>query len=152
MYDVAYPCWNTDLIPIQDARAANLALGVGQEERFFNKLEDDVSRIIQQEKRREQYANSQGQEVNTSTEHEPVGRPVLSGLSEREQISKACSTVKGEFRLHLKFQVCVLHFVDRLTFYHVVKVPIADLIICYLSVQETYWEREWLIGDMGEDE
>lgn len=63
-----------DLIPIQDTRAANLALGVGQEERFFNKLEDDVSRIIQQEKRREQYTNSQGQEVNTSTEHEPVGR------------------------------------------------------------------------------
>ncbi|KAG8011960.1 G kinase-anchoring protein 1 [Nibea albiflora] len=58
----------------QDARAANLALGVGQEERFFNKLEDDVSRIIQQEKRREQYTNSQGQEVNTSTEHEPDPR------------------------------------------------------------------------------
>uniref|UniRef100_A0A3B4WIV7 G kinase anchoring protein 1 n=1 Tax=Seriola lalandi dorsalis TaxID=1841481 RepID=A0A3B4WIV7_SERLL len=46
----------------------------GSEERFFNKLEDDVSRIIQQEKRREQYANSQGQEVNTSTEHEPDPR------------------------------------------------------------------------------
>ncbi|KAM9360404.1 G kinase-anchoring protein 1 [Symphorus nematophorus] len=58
----------------EDTRAANLALGVGQEERFFNKLEDDVSRIIQQEKRREQYANSQGQEVNTSTEHEPDPR------------------------------------------------------------------------------
>ncbi|XP_018524259.2 G kinase-anchoring protein 1 isoform X1 [Lates calcarifer] len=58
----------------EDARAANLALGIGQEERFFNKLEDDVSRIIQREKRREQYANSQGQEVNTSTEHEPDPR------------------------------------------------------------------------------
>ncbi|KAG7223456.1 hypothetical protein INR49_015560 [Caranx melampygus] len=58
----------------EDARAANLALGIGQEERFFNKLEDDVCRIIQQEKRREQYANSQGQEVNTSTEHEPDPR------------------------------------------------------------------------------
>ncbi|KAM3611835.1 uncharacterized protein V6R79_024689 [Siganus canaliculatus] len=54
----------------EDARAANLALGVEQEERFFNKLEDDVSRIIQQEKRREQYSYSLGQEVNTSTEHE----------------------------------------------------------------------------------
>ena len=64
--------WNTDFIPIQDAKAANLALGNGQDERFFNKLEDDVSRIIQQEKRREQYTSSQGQEVNTSTEHEPV--------------------------------------------------------------------------------
>ncbi|XP_074525372.1 G kinase-anchoring protein 1 [Halichoeres trimaculatus] len=55
----------------EDARAV---LGVGQEERFFNKLEDDVSRIMQQEKRREQYATSQGQEVNTSTEHEPDPR------------------------------------------------------------------------------
>lgn len=58
----------------EDARAANPALGIGQEERFFNKLEDDVSRIIQREKRREQYSNSQGQEVNTSTEHEPDPR------------------------------------------------------------------------------
>ncbi|XP_073323384.1 G kinase-anchoring protein 1 isoform X2 [Pagrus major] len=58
----------------EDARSANLALGLGQDERFFNKLEDDVTRIIQQEKRREQYANSQGQEVNTSTEHEPDPR------------------------------------------------------------------------------
>lgn len=74
MYLVEFTRCNADLIPIQDARAANLALGVGQEERFFNKLEDDVSRIIQQEKRREQYTNSQGQEVNTSTEHEPVSR------------------------------------------------------------------------------
>ncbi|XP_062240738.1 G kinase-anchoring protein 1 [Platichthys flesus] len=58
----------------EDTKAANLALGNGQDERFFNKLEDDVSRIIQQEKRREQYTSSQGQEVNTSTEHEPDPR------------------------------------------------------------------------------
>lgn len=58
----------------EDARAANPALGIGQEERFFNKLEDEVSRTIQREKRREQYSNSQGQEVNTSTEHEPDPR------------------------------------------------------------------------------
>ncbi|XP_069555565.1 G kinase-anchoring protein 1 isoform X2 [Brachyistius frenatus] len=58
----------------EDARAASAAPGVGQEERFFNKLEDDVSRIIQREKRREQYTNSQGQEINTSTEHEPDPR------------------------------------------------------------------------------
>ena len=70
MYDVASSLLKN--IPIQDTRAANPALGIGQEERFFNKLEDDVSRIIQREKRREQYSNSQGQEVNTSTEHEPV--------------------------------------------------------------------------------
>uniref|UniRef100_A0A8C6NY58 G kinase anchoring protein 1 n=1 Tax=Nothobranchius furzeri TaxID=105023 RepID=A0A8C6NY58_NOTFU len=58
----------------QDPGVANVALGTGQEERFFNKLEDDVSRIIQREKRREQYVNSQGQEINTSTEHEPDPR------------------------------------------------------------------------------
>ncbi|XP_017269147.1 G kinase-anchoring protein 1 [Kryptolebias marmoratus] len=58
----------------EDSRVSNPALRTGQEERFFNKLEDDVSRIIQREKRREQYANSQGQEVNTSTEHEPDPR------------------------------------------------------------------------------
>lgn len=72
MYDLVSSCCNTDLIHTQDTRVANPALGVGQEDRFFNKLEDDVSRIIQQEKRREQYANSHGHEVNTSTEHEPV--------------------------------------------------------------------------------
>ncbi|XP_068460480.1 G kinase-anchoring protein 1 [Clinocottus analis] len=58
----------------EDARVANLALGTGQEERFFNKLEDDVTRIVQQEKRREQYTNSHGQEVITTTEHEPDPR------------------------------------------------------------------------------
>lgn len=58
----------------QDSRVSNPALRTGQEERFFNKLEDDVSRIIQREKRREQYTNSQGQEVNTSSEHEPVSQ------------------------------------------------------------------------------
>ena len=73
MYDEAYPFWNTDLTPIQDGRVANVALRIGQEERFFNKLEDDVTRIVQQEKRREQYTNSHGQEV-VSIEHERVSR------------------------------------------------------------------------------
>ncbi|KAF7668113.1 hypothetical protein LDENG_00029310 [Lucifuga dentata] len=58
----------------EEARVANIALGTGQEDRFFNKLEDDVSRIIQRERRREQYSNNQGQEVSTSTEHEPDPR------------------------------------------------------------------------------
>lgn len=95
MYDVAFSCCNTDhtdLIPTQDARAANLALGVGQEERFFNKLEDDVSRIIQQEKRREQYANSHGHEVNTSTEHEPVSRPIEIHIHEQTICPAVCYT------------------------------------------------------------
>ncbi|KAJ8285425.1 hypothetical protein GJAV_G00026660 [Gymnothorax javanicus] len=41
------------------------------DDRFFNKLEDDVSKIVLREKRREQYSNSSGLEVSTSTEHEP---------------------------------------------------------------------------------
>ncbi|XP_064153151.1 G kinase-anchoring protein 1 [Anguilla rostrata] len=40
-------------------------------DRFFNKLEDDVSKIVLREKRREQFSNSSGLEVTTSTEHEP---------------------------------------------------------------------------------
>ncbi|XP_070689969.1 G kinase-anchoring protein 1 [Pempheris klunzingeri] len=80
----------------EDTRAANLALGAGQEERFFNKLEDDVSRIIQQEKRREQYANSQGQEVNTSTEHEldPRAEQLKYDLEKKDQeIDKLKKTI-----------------------------------------------------------
>ncbi|XP_072537182.1 G kinase-anchoring protein 1 isoform X2 [Salminus brasiliensis] len=41
-----------------------------REERFFNQLEDDVSRIVQRDKRREQYSSSAGHEVNTSSEQE----------------------------------------------------------------------------------
>ncbi|XP_019722641.1 G kinase-anchoring protein 1 isoform X2 [Hippocampus comes] len=52
--------------------AANSALGLGQEERFFNKLEDDVSRIIQREKKRKQYNGRH--EGDASTEHEPDPR------------------------------------------------------------------------------
>ncbi|XP_046727979.1 G kinase-anchoring protein 1 isoform X2 [Silurus meridionalis] len=40
------------------------------EKRFFNQLEDDVNRIVQRDKRREQYSCSTGQEVNTSSEQE----------------------------------------------------------------------------------
>ncbi|XP_066499229.1 G kinase-anchoring protein 1 isoform X2 [Hoplias malabaricus] len=40
------------------------------EEKFFNQLEDDVSRIMQRDKRREQYSTSAGHEVNTSSEQE----------------------------------------------------------------------------------
>ncbi|XP_036383429.1 G kinase-anchoring protein 1 [Megalops cyprinoides] len=41
------------------------------DDRFFNKLEDDVSRIVLREKRREQFSSSSGMEVATSAEHEP---------------------------------------------------------------------------------
>lgn len=81
MYDVATGTLTDS--SSQDARVANLALGVGQEERFFNKLEDDVTRIIQQEKRREQYTNSHGQEVTSTTEHEPVSRRTRSCTQEQ---------------------------------------------------------------------
>uniref|UniRef100_M4AKV6 G kinase anchoring protein 1 n=2 Tax=Xiphophorus maculatus TaxID=8083 RepID=M4AKV6_XIPMA len=58
----------------EDTRGTNLAPGNRPEERFFNKVEDDMSRIIQREKRLEQFVSSPGQEVNTSTEHEPDPR------------------------------------------------------------------------------
>ncbi|XP_061527828.1 G kinase-anchoring protein 1 [Phycodurus eques] len=51
---------------------SNSAVGPGQEERFFNKLEDDVNRIIQREKRREQYSSKQ--DGNTSAERKPDPR------------------------------------------------------------------------------
>lgn len=59
----------------EESKTAN-GVGPRQDERFFNKLEDDVSRIVQQEKRREQFVlvSGQEQEVNTSTEHEPDPR------------------------------------------------------------------------------
>lgn len=77
-----------NLIPFQDARTSNIVLGVAQDERFFNKLEDDVSRIILQEKRREQYANSHSHEVNTSTEHE-----LVRYLVKMDQILCLCSSL-----------------------------------------------------------
>ncbi|KAL0979757.1 hypothetical protein UPYG_G00189240 [Umbra pygmaea] len=49
-------------------------LSTPPEDRFFNKLEDDVSKIVQREKRRDQFSNSTGLEVTTSTEHEPDPR------------------------------------------------------------------------------
>ncbi|KAA0713679.1 G kinase-anchoring protein 1 [Triplophysa tibetana] len=40
------------------------------DDKFFNRLENDVSRIVQRDKRIEQYSNSAGHEVNTSSEQE----------------------------------------------------------------------------------
>ncbi len=42
------------------------------DDKFFNQLEDDVSQIVQRDKRREQFSNSTGHEVNTSSEQEQV--------------------------------------------------------------------------------
>ncbi|XP_008334897.1 G kinase-anchoring protein 1 [Cynoglossus semilaevis] len=88
----------------EDDRAANQALEPNQDERFFNKLEDDVSRIIQQEKRREQFVNSQGQEVNTSTEHEqdPRAEQLKYELEKKDQeiekLKKTISLWEGKYK------------------------------------------------------
>lgn len=88
----------------EDARVANVALGVGQEERFFNKLEDDVTRIIQQEKRREQYTNNHGQEVITSTEPEPDPRAeqlkyeLEKKVQEIDKLKKNISQWEGKYK------------------------------------------------------
>uniref|UniRef100_A0A3B4APD3 G kinase anchoring protein 1 n=1 Tax=Periophthalmus magnuspinnatus TaxID=409849 RepID=A0A3B4APD3_9GOBI len=58
----------------QESRTANNVTGPRPEERFFNKLEDDVTRIIQQERRRDQFTSNQEQEVTSPTEHEPDPR------------------------------------------------------------------------------
>lgn len=47
------------------------------DDRFFNKLEDDVSKIVLREKRREQFSNSGSMEVTTSVEYEPVRVPIF---------------------------------------------------------------------------
>ncbi|XP_075875712.1 G kinase-anchoring protein 1 [Nelusetta ayraudi] len=88
----------------EDARTANVALGAGQEERFFNKLEDDVSRIIQQEKRREQYTNSHSHEVITSAEHEvdPRAEQLKYELEKKDQeiekLKKTISQWEGKYK------------------------------------------------------
>ncbi|XP_051525551.1 G kinase-anchoring protein 1 [Myxocyprinus asiaticus] len=51
----------------EELKPVNPAL---RDDRFFNQLEDDVSRIVQRDKRREQYSNSASHEVNTSSEQE----------------------------------------------------------------------------------
>uniref|UniRef100_A0A8C1YVT3 G kinase anchoring protein 1 n=1 Tax=Cyprinus carpio TaxID=7962 RepID=A0A8C1YVT3_CYPCA len=50
-----------------DREPVNPAL---RDDKFFNQLEDDVSQIVQRDKRREQYSNSASHEVNTSSEQE----------------------------------------------------------------------------------
>ncbi|XP_054895828.1 G kinase-anchoring protein 1 isoform X1 [Poeciliopsis prolifica] len=88
----------------EETRGINLAPGIGQEERFFNKVEDDVSRIIQREKRFEQFANSPGQEVNTSTEHEPDPRAeqLKYELEKKDQevqkLKKTISEWEGKYK------------------------------------------------------
>ncbi|XP_029018419.1 G kinase-anchoring protein 1 [Betta splendens] len=79
----------------EDTRVVNPALGIGQEERFFNRLEDDVTRIIQREKRREQFANCPGQEGNNSTdEPDPRAEQLKYELEKKdEEIDKLKKTI-----------------------------------------------------------
>ncbi|XP_067087662.1 G kinase-anchoring protein 1 [Osmerus mordax] len=74
------------------------------EDRFFNKLEDDVIKIVQQEKRREQFSTSGGQEVTTSTEHEPDPRAeqLKYNLEKKDQeiekLKKIISQWEGKYK------------------------------------------------------
>ncbi|XP_062399608.1 G kinase-anchoring protein 1 isoform X2 [Sardina pilchardus] len=51
----------------EESKAVNLP---AHDDKFFDKLENEVSKIVQRDKRREQFSNSAGQEVNTSSEYE----------------------------------------------------------------------------------
>uniref|UniRef100_A0A668ANP8 G kinase anchoring protein 1 n=1 Tax=Myripristis murdjan TaxID=586833 RepID=A0A668ANP8_9TELE len=82
-------------VSLQDFQAEG-SVGERNLYRFFNKLEDDVSRIIQREKRREQYTSNQGQEVNTSTEHDldPRAEQLKYELEKKDQeIDKLKKTI-----------------------------------------------------------
>ncbi|XP_018614660.2 G kinase-anchoring protein 1 [Scleropages formosus] len=52
----------------EDIRTIN---PLSHDSRFFDKLEDDVSKIVLREKRREQFSNSGSTEATTSVEYEP---------------------------------------------------------------------------------
>uniref|UniRef100_A0A3B3YB45 G kinase-anchoring protein 1 n=1 Tax=Poecilia mexicana TaxID=48701 RepID=A0A3B3YB45_9TELE len=90
-------------VSLQDFQAED-QLSRKQEERFFNKVEDDVSRIIQREKRFEQFVNSPGQEVNTPTEHEPDPRAeqLKYELEKKDQeikkLKKTISEWEGKYK------------------------------------------------------
>ncbi|KAF3851165.1 hypothetical protein F7725_012937 [Dissostichus mawsoni] len=68
-----------------------------EEERFFNKVEDDVTRIVQQEKRRELFT-SQGQEVITSTDHEPLKYDLEKKDEEIEKLKKNITQWEGKYK------------------------------------------------------
>ncbi|XP_028853059.1 G kinase-anchoring protein 1-like isoform X1 [Denticeps clupeoides] len=55
----------------EELKPANAA---PHDDNFFNRLEDDVSRIVQRDKRRDQFCNSAGLDVSTSSEQEQDAR------------------------------------------------------------------------------
>ncbi|CAL8346108.1 unnamed protein product [Lota lota] len=85
-----------------DGAAANI--GPGQDERFFNKLEDDVNKIVQREKRREQYSTSPCQEANNSTEHEPDPRAeqLMYDLEKKDQEIEKLKTTISQWEVKYK--------------------------------------------------
>ncbi|CDQ65902.1 G kinase-anchoring protein 1 [Oncorhynchus mykiss] len=74
------------------------------EDKFFNKLEDDVSKIVQQEKRREQFSNSTDAEVTTSTEHEPDPRTeqLKDDLEKKDQEIEKLKKVISQWEVKYK--------------------------------------------------
>ncbi|XP_060737781.1 G kinase-anchoring protein 1 isoform X1 [Tachysurus vachellii] len=73
------------------------------EKRFFNQLEDDVNRIVQRDKRREQYSCSAGQEVNTSSEQEQKKEFCLTAFTQSAVIEDV-RTEQLKFELEKKDQ------------------------------------------------
>uniref|UniRef100_A0A4W5QC82 G kinase anchoring protein 1 n=1 Tax=Hucho hucho TaxID=62062 RepID=A0A4W5QC82_9TELE len=74
------------------------------EDKFFNMLEDDVSKIVQQEKRREQFSNSTDAEVTTSTEHEPDPRTeqLKDDLEKKDQEIEKLKKVISQWEVKYK--------------------------------------------------
>ncbi|XP_077571913.1 G kinase-anchoring protein 1-like isoform X1 [Stigmatopora nigra] len=64
---------------------ANTTLGLGQEDRFFNKLEDDVNRILQREKRREQYSGGNGGKTSAERQPDPRAEQLKYELEKKDQ-------------------------------------------------------------------
>ncbi|XP_023834459.1 G kinase-anchoring protein 1 [Salvelinus sp. IW2-2015] len=74
------------------------------EDKFFNKLEDDVSKIVQKEKRREQFSNGTDAEVTTSTEHEPDPRTeqLKDDLEKKDQEIEKLKKVISQWEVKYK--------------------------------------------------
>jgi len=55
------------------------------EDAFFNKVEDDVTKIVQKEQRQESYANSSSLETATNMEHDPREEQLKYELEKKDQ-------------------------------------------------------------------
>lgn len=75
--------------------------------KFFNRLENDVSRIVQCDKRRKQYSNSAGHEVNTSSEQEQVRLfQYTESFTVLDPVARKSRTLKSEFSFPLNLSGC----------------------------------------------